>query len=111
MKKFLLLLVSVFTLSLATEASFPVTENGVKTELVVDDANSAMSMPYGSDFYWGGFLLGFFLGLIGVLIAYLIDPDWLRSSLYGVLAIFVIYLILLFTVLASVGSAVATTTV
>jgi len=109
MKKIVLLLVTLFSLNMVSQASFPVTENGVKTEIVADDANLAMEAPYGSDFSWGGFLLGFFLGLIGVLIAYLIDPDWLRSSLYGVLALFVIYLILLFTVLASVGAAVAST--
>tara|TARA_B110000908_G_C10076591_1_gene367601 strand:- start:464 stop:802 length:339 start_codon:yes stop_codon:yes gene_type:complete len=109
MKKIVLLIVTLFSLNAVTYASFPVTENGTTTELVADDANLAMEAPYGSDFNWGGFLLGFFLGLIGVLIAYLIDPDWLKSSLYGILALFAVYLILLFTVFAAVGTAVAST--
>ena len=110
MKKIVLLLVTLYSLNAVTYASFPVTENGTTTELVADNANLAMEAPYGSSFSWGGFLLGFFLGLIGVLIAYLIDPDWLKSSLYGMLALFVVYLILLFTVLAAVGTTVASTT-
>jgi hypothetical protein len=111
MKKIVLLFITLFSLNMVTQASFPVTENGVKTEIVADDANLAMEAPYGSTFSWQGFLLGFFLGLIGLLIAYLIDPDWLRSAAYGVLALLVVYLILLFTVFAAVGTAVASTTV
>ena len=111
MKKIVLLLITLFSLNAITYASFPVTENGTTTELVADDSNLSMEAPYGSDFSWGGFLLGFFLGLIGVLIAYLIDPDWLKSSLYGLLTVFILYLILVFTVFAAVGTAVASTTV
>tara|TARA_B100000902_G_scaffold268245_1_gene254279 strand:+ start:1180 stop:1515 length:336 start_codon:yes stop_codon:yes gene_type:complete len=110
MKNIILVLVALFSLNLTTYASFPVTENVTKTEIVADDANLAMEAPYRSDFYWGGFLLGFFLGLLGVLIAYLIDPDWLRSSLYGMLALLVIYLILLFTVISAVASTADTVT-
>ena len=111
MKKIVLLLVTLYSLNAVTYASFPVTENGTTTELVADNANLAMEAPYGSSFSWGGFLLGFFLGLIGVLIAYLIDPDWLKSSLYGLLTVFILYLILVFTVFAAVGSAAASATV
>lgn len=111
MKKIVLLLVTLLSLSSVTYASFPVIENGTTTELVVDDTNSAMEAPYSSNFSWGGFLLGFFLGFIGVLIAYLIDPDWLKPSLYGFLTLFILYLVLVFTIFAAVGTAAASATV
>jgi hypothetical protein len=110
MKKIVLLLVTLFSLNAVTYASFPITENGTtNTELVADDANLAMEAPYGSSFYWQGFLLGFFLGLLGLLLAYLINPDWIRSAAYGLLTLLVVYLILVLTVFAAVGTAVAST--
>ena len=90
-----------------TYASFPITENETtNTELVTDDANLAMEAPYGSNFDWTGFLLGFFLGAFGVLIAYLIDPYMLRSSLIGLAAFFVLFIILWLTIFSVVASTV-----
>lgn len=42
----------------------------------------------------GGFILGFLLGLIGVLIALIIDRDLVTSALYGFLAWLVIVLVI-----------------
>ena len=46
MKNIILVLVTLFSLNLVTYASFPVTENETKTEMVVDDSNLAMEAPY-----------------------------------------------------------------
>lgn len=47
-----------------------------------------------------GFILGFFLGLIGVLLAYIIDKDkFIPSAWYGFLAVVVLYIIIIALVL------------
>ncbi|MEL6671090.1 MAG: hypothetical protein AAFR61_02830 [Bacteroidota bacterium] len=46
-----------------------------------------------SDFSFGGFLLGFFLGIIGVLIALLFGKKAVRSALYGMVTQLIIGLI------------------
>lgn len=55
-------------------------------------------------FHIGGFLLGFFLGLIGVLIAYLVleDKDAGKSSLIGLGAALVLIILLTVAVFSSV---------
>ncbi|MDG1348550.1 MAG: DUF4190 domain-containing protein [Flavobacteriales bacterium] len=45
MKKIVLLLVTLFSLNAVTYASFPVTENGVKTEIVSENTNLTMEAP------------------------------------------------------------------
>ena len=45
------------------------------------------------DFSFGGFLLGFFLGLIGLLIALLFGRNAVRSALYGMICNAIIILI------------------
>jgi hypothetical protein len=93
-------------LNAVTYASFPVTENGTTTELVADDANLAMEAPYGSNFDWTGFLLGFCLGILGVLLAYIIDPYMLKSALIGLASVIVLFLLLWITVFSVVVSSV-----
>ncbi len=102
MKKIVLMMIALFTLNTLTYASFPITENGTTTEIVADDANLAVEAPYGSDFNWTGFALGFFLGLIGVLLAYIIDPYMLKSALIGMGAALLLFLILFFALLSAV---------
>jgi hypothetical protein len=57
----------------------------------------------GGGFHIGGFALGFFLGLIGVLIAYLINDDLKRSRVkwawLGLLTIFLLDLILIVAII------------
>ena len=96
MKKIILLLIAIFSLNVFTHASFPITENGVATELVVDDANLTVTAPASPAFHWGWFFLGFFLGGVGVLIAYassgwkksnITRSAWYGCGVYGVLLI------------------------
>ena len=49
MKKIVLMMIALFTLNTLTYASFPITENGTTTEVVVDDADLAMEAPIMSD--------------------------------------------------------------
>ena len=55
-----------------------------------------------NDFNVGGFLLGFFLGIIGVLLAVLFGGNAVKSSLIGLLC----WIIVLVIVVASLGSGV-----
>ncbi|MFT6717706.1 MAG: hypothetical protein ACJAY8_000087, partial [Sphingobacteriales bacterium] len=72
MRNFILLVLTVFTVNLAT-ASFPVKRSNSDVEMVaqttVSENVSANEMAFtvasGSDFHFGGFVLGFLLGLIG----------------------------------------------
>jgi hypothetical protein len=45
MKKLLFILIALFTLSTTIYASFPVTENGVNTEVVADNTNLVIEAP------------------------------------------------------------------
>jgi len=45
MKKIVLLLIAIFSLNMVVEASFPVTENGVNTEVVTDNTNLVIEAP------------------------------------------------------------------
>ena len=45
MKKIVLLLITIFSLNMVVEASFPVTENGVNTEVVADNTNLVIEAP------------------------------------------------------------------
>jgi hypothetical protein len=50
-----------------------------------------------------GFILGFLLGLIGVLLAYIIDKEkYIPSAWYGFLAAVVLYLVLFLVVFSSI---------
>ncbi len=71
MKNILLLFITLLTLSTVTYASFPITENGTTTELVADDANNVLPIA-NVEFNFGGFILGFLLGIIGVGLAYIL---------------------------------------
>ena len=96
MSKIVLILVALFSLNSVTYASFPVTENTTTTEFVVVNENQAS--PVGNvDFNFGGFFLGFLLGLIGVGLAYIFSDDevFRRSAWYGLGTWVILLLILL----------------
>jgi len=63
-----------------------------------------------SGFHLGGFALGFFLGIIGVLIAYLLDDDYkanrVKWSWIGLAAAVVLWVILVVAVFATAASTV-----
>ena len=99
MKKIIFLLAAILTIGNTAFASFPVTENNTQTEVVVTSSDNLIESTESSaaDMRWGGFFLGFFLGLIGVLIAYLSsdDKDFIRSTWLGAASWAVLYLLLL----------------
>ena len=99
MKKIIFLLAAILTIGNTAFASFPVTENNTQTEVVVASSENLIESTEASaaDMRWGGFFLGFFLGLIGVLIAYLSsdDKDFIRSTWLGAATWAVLYLLLL----------------
>ena len=91
MKKIFILLMVIFTLSNVTFASFPVVQSdGV--EVVQSDDNS-----FAPNSHRKGMLLGFSLGIFGVLIAYSKDDDemvrgaW-KGFLLGVIILLAIFL-------------------
>ena len=95
MRKIVLILVALFSLNSVTYASFPVTENTTTTEFVV---NENQAFPVGNvEFNFGGFILGFLLGLIGVGLAYIFSDDevFRRSAWYGLGTWVILLLILL----------------
>ena len=88
-------------ISSVTYASFPVTEKTTSVELVspTEVDNSSLELPVSSSFHFGGFALGFFLGGLGVLLAYSFSgwrgSDMTRSAWYGLGAITILYTILI----------------
>ena len=91
MKKTFILLMTIFTFSNVIFASFPVVQSdGI--EVVQSDDNS-----FAPNSYMTGMLLGFFLGIGGVLIAYSRDDDemvrgaWIGAIISTLIAIAVIY--------------------
>ena len=68
MKNFLFLLVMLFSItSMTTYASFPVQDHEISTEQTSYDGLEKQDY---TGFHFGGFALGFFLGILGVGIAY-----------------------------------------
>jgi len=67
-------------MSLFNKLSFKITQHKLRQNINQDGTFSrkAMAKFFGGEtgFHFGGFALGFFLGLIGVLIAYLIKDDY-----------------------------------
>ena len=103
MKKIILLLLTFFTLSSVTFASFPIVE-GESTELV----SNTQSESKAPDSKMIGTLLGLFLGIFGVLIAYLMDDDeMVRGAWRGFLWAIVIYVILWILMFAVLAGSVA----
>ena len=97
MKNFIIIFIAFFTLSNIAYASFPVTENNVKTEIVKSQDESSNILAPPVEFHFGGFLLGLLLGLIGVGLAYIFsdNPDFRRNAWYGMGVWIIIYLLLL----------------
>ena len=90
MKKTFILLMTIFTFSNVTFASFPVVQSdGI--EVVQSDDNS-----FAPNSYMTGMLLGFSLGIFGVLIAYSMDDDemvrgaWIGAIISTLIAIAVV---------------------
>ena len=91
MKKIFILLMTIFTFSNVTFASFPVVQSdGI--EVVQSDDNS-----FAPNSYMTGILLGVFLGIGGVLIAYSRDDDemvrgaWIGALIATLISIAVVY--------------------
>ena len=103
MKKIILLFMTFFTFSSVTFASFPVVE-GESTELVSNNQSESKA----PDSKMIGILLGVFLGIFGVLIAYLMDDDeMVRGAWKGFLWAIVIYLIIWIIAIAALAGTVA----
>lgn len=103
MKKIILLLMTFFSFSTVTFASFPVVETD-SVEFVSN--NQAESNSPDSKLI--GILLGVFLGIFGVLIAYLMDDDeMVRGAWRGFLWSILIFLIIWILIFVSVASTVA----
>tara|TARA_B110000495_G_C22594094_1_gene355855 strand:+ start:163 stop:471 length:309 start_codon:yes stop_codon:yes gene_type:complete len=98
MKKLLFLLVMLFSItSMTTYASFPVAGNNVESEVVVTQMDDGGVQVMPTEFKFGGFILGFLLGLIGVGLAYIFskNPDFIRSAWYGCGTWAILYILLL----------------
>ena len=98
MKNMLLLLLTVLlTIGSVTYASFPVTDNIIKSEVMLTQADDKIN-PFAppTEFHFGGFLLGLLLGLIGVGLAYIFsdNADFRRNAWYGFGTWLIILLIL-----------------
>lgn len=92
-----------FTFSSVTFASFPIVE-GESTELVSNNQSESKA----PDSKMIGILLGVFLGIFGVLIAYLMDDDeMVRGAWKGFLWAIVIYLIIWIIAIAALAGTVA----
>jgi len=86
--------------------------HSIKPDGTIDKKSLArLSGGYYDDdgsFHLGGFALGFFVGLIGVLIAYLINDDYhhrrVKWAWIGFGCFMVLYLILVIAVLSSTGA-------
>ena len=96
MKKIVILLITIFSLNMLVEGSFPVTNNNVNTEVVLSQSNESNPLAPPAEFHIGGFILGFLLGLIGVGLAYIFssDTDFKRNAWYGFGAWMIIWLLL-----------------
>jgi hypothetical protein len=96
MKKIVLLLITIFSLNMVVEASFPVTNNNVNAEVVLLQSNESNPLAPPAEFHFGGFILGLLLGLIGVGLAYIFssDADFRRNAWYGFGTWMIIWLLL-----------------
>lgn len=98
MNKIILLLVMVFSLNIVAEASFPITNNHVNTEVVLSQSNESNTLNPLTEFHFAGFILGLLFGLVGVGLAYSFssDANFRRNACYG-FATWMIILLLLVT--------------
>ena len=95
MKKITMLLIALFSMNIATYAGFPITESGTETIVVLDNEASVETPNYGYDFEWSWlwFAIGFFLPIIGILIAMIYDIDMKPSAIAGSLALLLLAVI------------------
>jgi len=84
--------------------------NSIKADGTIDNKKLNKFLEQGdhsTGFHVGGFALGFLVGIIGVLIAYLINDDYKRNRVkwawigFGIFV--VLYLILILALISSVG--------
>jgi hypothetical protein len=96
MKKIVLLLITIFSLNIVVEASFPVTNNNVNAEVVLSQSNESNPLAPPVEFHFGGFILGLLLGIIGVGLAYIFSSDaaFRRNAWYGFGTWMIIWLLL-----------------
>lgn len=98
MKKIIFLLAAILTIGNVAYAGFPVTTNDTQTEVTITPTDELVETPVlAPPMKWGGFFLGFLLGIIGVLIAYLTsdDKDFIRSTWKGFGVYALLYLLLI----------------
>lgn len=98
MKKLLFLLVMLFSItSMTTYASFPVQNHEIYTEQISYDVSETKDY---TGFHFGGFALGFFMGILGVGIAYWTggSDDMIKWAWIGMGTMGVLYLGLLLSV-------------
>ena len=88
MKKPLILVLLFMIFNTTIYASFPITKYEVLTENKIEQVSLLENTPqprFFTDMHWGGFLLGLFLGLIGLLFAWIFsdDPYFINSVWKG----------------------------
>jgi hypothetical protein len=99
-------------MNFAQKAVFKLSQKQLKKSINADGTinskklNKFLKKAEGGGFHFGGFALGFFLGLLGVLLAYVAFNDDLKSqrtkwAWIGLGAFFVLWLILVFAVFSS----------
>tara|TARA_B100000965_G_C19321826_1_gene639043 strand:- start:108 stop:458 length:351 start_codon:yes stop_codon:yes gene_type:complete len=83
---------------ITSEISFPVSDSGEKNKTSFIDS---IKESFKADVEWGSFLVGFLLGLLGVLLVWIFDGDT-KSAWKGFGAWLILILALNFLVYASV---------
>tara|TARA_B110000967_G_C18489558_1_gene366109 strand:- start:272 stop:598 length:327 start_codon:yes stop_codon:yes gene_type:complete len=88
MKKKIIITVFLGFFSFVSFGSFPVTEKVVNVSSQIEQTNITDELPHPKffdDLHWGGFLLGFFLGWIGLLFAWIFsdDPYFINAAWKG----------------------------
>jgi hypothetical protein len=118
MKKIVLLLIAIFSLNMVVEASFPVTENGVNTEVVADNTNLVIEAPVRGGGpgmgiaalccgILGFFFLPFLLGPLAIIFGALGLKNRGRGMAIAGLVLGIIQVLLVVIVLLLVGAAIS----
>ena len=118
MKKIVLLLITIFSLNMVVEASFPVTENGVNTEVVADNTSLVIEAPVRGGGpgmgiaalccgILGFFFLPFLLGPLAIIFGALGLKNRGRGMAIAGLVLGIIQVLLVVIVLLLVGAAIS----